>query len=1317
MINEFFIRRDPPFKITARSRYICNKYSTEKTSFEVQAAYEITEDIMIEAVRVCVDESIRDRKDQKKPSLIGVIATAEDYTIRYKYTHPDKFKPDERITQLFQSNAAKKLLKKVFYCEVTHVMDYKGDGFECEPDSEWDYLLKSRNVCSYHLTDSNKGCLFLGLAQRKLLYDRPPRNRKGNSSGIFSLFDIRKTARQIAGKSRIPFEASIGARELRTIEENLPFRITVYRKRNNEDIIDAIYKTRYPFERHKYSVFFILAGTTYLPITSLKPFLKQGILKKTGFLCTICHDFISSKDKVHKEQCLELCNFCKKLSILCPGEYDENNVVRCGRCNRDFKNNLCHRLHLEKDDRTMMSHTTRAKRFSCCDTYKRCLDCNQSYSMFYDRKTSHKCSGLTCFNCSQKYLSGTVHRCYLKSEKKSKFNRDRHYSYVFYDIETFKEDTPTNNFGFLFRPVVIVSQQVCTKCINTEIENDDYYCDGELGCGPRTRVFSDLNNCANLFLDFLDKFHKDTKKSNTVTVVSHNGSAFDNVIMFNSVLHRNDFEVSNVLKRQTSLLSMTLNNSIHFRDSCLYLKTSLKKMPKIFGIEDRLKKTDFPYNFLTEATWDYIGPIPDLSFFETDGKTPAEMEALYEYRLIKANHWNLRKELEDYCRTDTSILRICMTKYRQRFLDEWDVEIFLDCRTCASLCYRVYARHFMPDNALPLLSKKQGKIFSSDSMKAFNFLEHKLGVTIQSAVTTEGEYRLKIDGQLCYMDGRFIDHDGEENFISYHGCWYHSCFKCLEENRVNYRAGVSHLENFRNTKARDQMISRKYKHHVIWEHDLKSALNGEVDEDNILFGIDDYKRDFPEEFSRKYVDLDSGFIGGRVGSCAVYARANLPYPVPEGTEESVKVNVSSADTLPEGHVLHYVDITSLYSYVTMFCPMPKGYPVRYNNNNSISVDDYVTKLKKGEFFGITCLKILAPRDLYLPCLPYKHKKRIFFSLCRKCTEKQQQTICKHGENSRAFTSTYCTPEIELCLELGYKILAVYDHWDFEPTTELFVGYQKHFLKDKIQASKIPEEYKGKEYEYLQEVKEKMDIDLDLSDMKFNPTTRVISKFLVNSLWGKLSQSQKSQTTSIVEGCSNFNSIVNDPGHDILEVFTSECKAAIVYDKKSSDKSRPPKASLAISCMTTSHARVVLYRAMLKCKHKVVYWDTDSLIASSPINEPPVPLGNMIGDFTSELESLVPGAVGVEFCSLGPKCYSLKCQLRDGTFRFITRTKGISLRGDSGGVVNFDSMLDLINTDRNLIVPQKQFRRGHFNGVFFYEGQRTLRQTFNNNNHI
>ena len=97
-------------------------------------------------------------------------------------------------------------------------------------------------------------------------------------------------------------------------------------------------------------------------------------------------------------------------------------------------------------------------------------------------------------------------------------------------------------------------------------------------------------------------------------------------------------------------------------------------------------------------------------------------------------------------------------------------------------------------------------------------------------------------------------------------------------------------------------------------------------------------------------------------------------------------------------------------------------------------------------------------------LPYRHDDKLLFPLCARCAEEEmakplldRSYHCPHPDEERALTSTWCSPELEKAVELGYQVLYIYEVWHFEETCKgLFEDYVNTWLKVKQEASGWPE---------------------------------------------------------------------------------------------------------------------------------------------------------------------------------------------------------------------------------------------------------------------
>lgn len=129
-------------------------------------------------------------------------------------------------------------------------------------------------------------------------------------------------------------------------------------------------------------------------------------------------------------------------------------------------------------------------------------------------------------------------------------------------------------------------------------------------------------------------------------------------------------------------------------------------------------------------------------------------------------------------------------------------------------------------------------------------------------------------------------------------------------------------------------------------------------------------------------------------------------------------------TAKEDEKIQYYDFTSLYPWTNKYCRYPVGHPTIITNDfQDIS-----------NYFGLAKIKVLPPRKLYHPVLPYRSKGKLKFPLCRTCADAENQHACTCSVEERVITRTWCTPEIQMAVKKGY-ILKIYEVYHFEQSSQ------------------------------------------------------------------------------------------------------------------------------------------------------------------------------------------------------------------------------------------------------------------------------------------
>ena len=155
----------------------------------------------------------------------------------------------------------------------------------------------------------------------------------------------------------------------------------------------------------------------------------------------------------------------------------------------------------------------------------------------------------------------------------------------------------------------------------------------------------------------------------------------------------------------------------------------------------------------------------------------------------------------------------------------------------------------------------------------------------------------------------------------------------------------------------------------------------------------------------------------------------------------------------ENETKQYVDVMSLYPYICKYFKFPVGHPV-------IHVGDACRRMG-----GLIKCSIIPPEKLFHPVLPFICNNKLMFCLCRTCVLTSSSSDgCVHSrDEDRALAGTRVMDEVRLALQKGYRILEIYEVYEYQVTLYdpksgegvLFVDYINTFLKLKAEASGYP----------------------------------------------------------------------------------------------------------------------------------------------------------------------------------------------------------------------------------------------------------------------
>ena len=586
-----------------------------------------------------------------------------------------------------------------------------------------------------------------------------------------------------------------------------------------------------------------------------------------------------------------------------------------------------------------------------------------------------------------------------------------------------------------------------------------------------------------------------------------------------------------------------------------------------------------------------------------------------------------------------------------------------------------------------------------------NYKEKGYDIEIQHARNSKGEKIISYVNQNTNRitrykaDGYF--EIGEKKYIcEFNGCNWHGCPRCfIRDREVTINNGKSLGQRYRETLVKEQRLKEMgYVVLTKWSCEFKADLvrnpylQSFLDEINIVAPL----------------NIRDSYFGGRTNALTLYKK------------------------FENGEKGSYFDFCSLYPDVLKYKKYPIGHPqkiiqgfkpiqyVHCDDPNNCEYSHCPGYHSQFPYFGIVKAKILPPQHILHPVLPVRCNGKLKFPLCYKCAELNMSDVCECNDEERSFIQTYCSNEVEVALNMGYKIIEIYEvlHWEHYDMYDisdqqggLFTNYINTFLKIKQESSGLPDDVNKENIEeYIEKYYKHEGISMTCNNIKKNPGLRGVSKLALNSFYGKFGQRTNMKKTKIITDVGILYNTLTDRSKDIVDFHIMNENVMEVEFKNSADfEPLSKKTNIVIATFCTAWARLKLWFAMNKLGERVLYHDTDSIIFSTTSEQQMPELGNYLGELTDELSCKNLGCKIYnceghwieEFISCGPKNYSYK--LNSG--QTITKVRGFSLNFSSSEIINFDTMKDCLDSwiakdNRQVKTIKTEIRRNKFESRVF-----------------
>ena len=355
--------------------------------------------------------------------------------------------------------------------------------------------------------------------------------------------------------------------------------------------------------------------------------------------------------------------------------------------------------------------------------------------------------------------------------------------------------------------------------------------------------------------------------------------------------------------------------------------------------------------------------------------------------------------------------------------------------------------------------------------------------------------------------------------------------------------------------------------------------------------------------------------------------------------------------------------------------------------------------------------------------PYRSNGKLKFPLCKTCTDTENQNPCTCLEEERELTGTWCTPEIQTALRLGYTLKKIYEVYHWEETTQydsntreggLFAQYINTFLKFKQEASGPPDWIKTESdmNTYIQEYAQKEGVSLIRWNITKNPGLRALAKLCLNSFWDRFGQRLNMRQTEVFHEieANLFFQLFTDPMKQPLNfhILTNDM-IQLEWIYKQDCQPEDNKTNIYLATFTTCWARLRLYSVLEQLNRNVLYYDTDSVIYVSRPGQYHPPLGDYLGKLTDVLDS---GEHIVEFVSGSPKNYAYKTN----TNRETCKVRGFTLNYTNSQLINFDSVKQIVADPKsgpNITItnPSKICREKRKRKIYIRKEEKTYQMVY------
>lgn len=333
----------------------------------------------------------------------------------------------------------------------------------------------------------------------------------------------------------------------------------------------------------------------------------------------------------------------------------------------------------------------------CCTSWNRkkegshcgCVKGEENYGKKSVRKRK------LCDQCGDNYVASSQHRCFAKKcrtctlfykERNSSSHRCPLYINPKTFMKNFEDDDDVVDLGDTSKKLFtwdIESHLVPIEDVETqdyEIDDDGMFIVDDNG-KPKSYTITKCQQIPN-YVAWQNVFTGETGEGNLENFIefalnqedaiflAHNSSGYDSRLLFDALSKISTEEKIEPIFRGSKFMQLKVGK-ITFQDSLLHLTSSLSKLGKAFGLP--VEKGHFPHLFNRPENLDYEGLIPDKACFDVGFSCATENDfkefnEWHDEWTASKRPWNLKYQLETYCKNDVDMLAKIVKLYHEHMI-------------------------------------------------------------------------------------------------------------------------------------------------------------------------------------------------------------------------------------------------------------------------------------------------------------------------------------------------------------------------------------------------------------------------------------------------------------------------------------------------------------------------------------------------------------------------------------------------------------------------------------------------------------------------